>query len=42
MKMAKDFATTSLPWIEGTTVLWEVVELPLVVRNRGRVMAVVP
>lgn len=36
--MAKDFATASLFQLEG---LWEVVELPMVVRSRGRV-AVVP
>lgn len=36
VKMARDFATTSLPQIERTMVLWEVVELPLAVRNRGR------
>lgn len=42
MKMAKDFAAAVLPQIEGTMVLWEVFELPLVVRSRGKVVAVVP
>lgn len=41
MKMAKDFASAGLPQMEGTMVLWEVVESPLVVRGRGK-MAVVP
>lgn len=40
MKMAKDFAAAGLPRTEGTVVLWEVVELPLVVRSK--VVAVVP
>ena len=39
--MAKYFTTTGLPQIEGTMVLWEVVELPLVVRIRGKVVALV-
>lgn len=38
-EMAKDFATASLSQLEG---LWEVVELPVVVRNRGRVLAMAP
>lgn len=39
MRMGKDFATVRLPQTGGTTVLWEVVELPLVVRNGGRAVA---
>lgn len=40
--MAKDFATAGLPQTEGTTVLWDVVESPLVVRGRVKVVAMVP
>lgn len=38
----KIFATTGLPQIQRTMGLWEVVELPLVVRSRGKMLVVVP